>query len=118
MSKPIFADNVVQKQSLHKLIEIPPQGTISKGLLETNNTKTVLFGMDEGQSISDHRSVFPATLHVWEGEIIINVEGTDYKMVENDFLFMPPNAVHRLNAIRPAKFLLTLMKNPGSEKTK
>ncbi len=110
MSNPIINENQITFYHLNDLVEIPTQGTISKGLLETHQTKVILFAMDEGQEISEHKSSFPASVVVWEGEMNFSVEEKDYIMKSGDFLFMPSNAIHKLKAIKPTRFILTLMK--------
>lgn len=89
---------------------IVPGANVSKPLLNLPEGKLVLFAMDAGQEISDHHAPFIATVHVLEGRLLFGVAGKDREMGPSDWLVMPPNAPHRLRALEPTRFLLTMLK--------
>jgi quercetin dioxygenase-like cupin family protein len=51
-----------------------------------------------------------ASVHMLDGRLKFGVDGKDREMRANDWLIMPPNAPHRLSAIEPTRFVLTLFK--------
>ena len=83
---------------------------MSKPLLNLPEGKIVIFAMDAGQEMSEHRAPFVATVHVLEGRLRFGVESADRVMGPNDWLLMPANAPHRLTALEPTRFVLTLFK--------
>jgi quercetin dioxygenase-like cupin family protein len=87
-----------------------PGATVSKPLLNLPEGKIVIFAMDAGQEMSEHRAPFVATVHVLEGRLRFGVESADRVMGPNDWLLMPANAPHRLTALEPTRFVLTLFK--------
>ena len=84
--------------------------TVSKPLLNLPEGKVVLFAMDAGQEMSEHRAPFVATVHVLDGRLMFVVGGLEREMGANDCLVMPADAQHRLRAIEPTRFVLTLFK--------
>mgnify|MGYP000853986502 CR=1 FL=1 len=83
---------------------------VSTPLLNMPQGKVVLFAMDAGQEMSEHRAPFVATVHVLEGRLRFAVGDEERVMGPDDWLVMPANAPHRLTAEEPTRFLLTLFK--------
>ncbi|NUQ51641.1 MAG: cupin domain-containing protein [Phycisphaerales bacterium] len=84
--------------------------TVSRALLNTPDGRVIVFAMDAGQEMSEHRAPFMASVQVLDGRLSFGVDGKDREMRANDWLIMPPNAPHRLLAIEPTRFVLTLFK--------
>lgn len=84
--------------------------TVSRALLNTPDGRVIVFAMDAGQEMSEHRASFMASVQVLDGRLKFGVDGKDREMRANDWLIMPPNAPHRLLAIEPTRFVLTLFK--------
>ncbi|MBS0191049.1 MAG: cupin domain-containing protein [Planctomycetes bacterium] len=87
-----------------------PGATVSKPLLNLPEGKVVIFAMDAGQEMSEHRAPFVATVQVLEGRLRFGVDSAEKIMGPNDWLLMPANAPHRLTALEPTRFVLTLFK--------
>lgn len=83
---------------------------VSTPLLNMPQGKVVLFAMDAGQEISEHRAPFVATVHVLEGRLRFALGADERVMGPDEWLVMPANAPHRLSAEEPTRFLLTLFK--------
>lgn len=83
---------------------------VSTPLLNMPQGKVVLFAMDAGQEMSEHRAPCVATVHVLEGRLRFAVGDEERVMGPDDWLVMPANAPHRLTAEEPTRFLLTLFK--------
>lgn len=110
MAAPLFDATSPQFVELLASCPVVPGATVSKALLNLPEGKVVLFSMDAGQEMSDHRAPFVTTVHVLEGRLRFGVEGVEREMGPNDWLLMPVNAVHRLAALEPTRFILTLFK--------
>lgn len=110
MAKPLFDVTETVGAEIADLIPIVPGGIVSKALIDTGACKQILFSMDAGQEISEHKAPFPATVHVLEGELDFDVEGAARRMKAGSWLLMPPDAPHGLRALAPCRFLLTLIK--------
>lgn len=89
---------------------VVPGATVSKPVMNAPQGKVVVFAMDAGQEISEHRAPFVATVHVLGGRVRLGINGVEREMAANDWLIMPADAPHRLAALEPAHFVLTLFK--------
>lgn len=110
MVKAMFETGATGFAKLLDAVPIVQGAVVSKPLLNTDGCKMVVFAMDEGQSIHEHRAPYVATLHVLDGRLDFSVLGKKYEMVANDWLVMPLDAKHDLTAMAPTRFLLTLLR--------
>lgn len=110
MAKPLFDATAVHHGNLDELCPVVPAAIVSKPLIDTGVLKQILFSMDAGQDISEHRAPYVATVHVLRGRMRFSVGGEPRVMGPSDWLVMPPNAPHDLIAEEPTVFLLTLVK--------
>lgn len=111
MASPLFNATAPEFIELLQTCPIVSGATVSKPLLNLAPGKLVLFAMDAGQEISEHRSPFVTTVHVLEGRLHFSVDGKSREMGPQDWLVMPAHAPHQLQAIEPTRFLLTLLKS-------
>lgn len=110
MASPLFDATESRFIELLQSCPIVPGATVSKPLLNLPEGKVVVFAIDAGQEISEHRAPFVALVHVIAGHLRFAVDGEERDMRPHDWLVMPPNAPHRLSAAEPTHFLLTLFK--------
>lgn len=112
MATPLFDGSSSQFIELLAACPIVPGAIVSKPLLNLPEGRVVVFAMDAGQEISEHRAPFTSTVQVLDGRLRFGVETTEREMEPHDWLVMPANAPHRLTALQPTRFLLTLLKRP------
>jgi quercetin dioxygenase-like cupin family protein len=108
MAAPLLNATVPEFLDLLQICPIVPGATVSKPLLNLPEGKVVIFAMDAGQEMSEHRAPFVATVQVLEGRLRFGVDSAEKIMGPNDWLLMPANAPHRLTALEPTRFVLTL----------
>lgn len=111
MAKPLFNNDAVQASNLLEQIECTPSGTVSKTLLNRPDFKQVLFAMDAGQELSEHRAPYLALVQVLDGRLRMHVAGKAHLLEPASWLSMPPNTPHDVQAVTPTRFLLTLVKS-------
>jgi quercetin dioxygenase-like cupin family protein len=109
-AKPLFNGESVQSGDLAGLGPIVDGAIVSKTLIDTGALKQILFAMDAGQEISDHKAPYVATVHVLDGSLRFTVDDQELDMPAGQWLVMPPHAPHALRAESPCLFLLTLVK--------
>jgi quercetin dioxygenase-like cupin family protein len=112
MATPLFDASSPQFVELLSTCPIVPGAIVSKPLLNLPEGRVVLFAMDAGQQISEHRAPFISIVHVLAGRLRFGVETTEREMGPHDWLVMPANAPHHLLALEPTRFILTLLKRP------
>lgn len=111
MATPLFPTDQTHQANLVELAEPVEGGILSKPLIDTGGLKQILFSMDTGQSISEHRVPFVATVHVLSGSLSFRVGGRPYQLEANDWLVMPAGEPHDLEAREPVRFLLSMVKS-------
>ena len=110
MAKPLFEVDAVHVANLIELVEGVSCGTVSKTLVDQPGFKQVLFAMDAGQQLSEHRAPYLALVQVLDGRLRMRVGGHDHVLEPSSWLLMPPDAPHDVHAQQPTRFLLTLVK--------
>ncbi|MEZ6189853.1 MAG: cupin domain-containing protein [Phycisphaerales bacterium] len=110
MAKALYTTEHVSCANLLDLTPIVPGATVSKPLVNSDAIRQVVFAMDAGQSMSEHRAPFVAVVHVLDGELKFGVDGETRTLKAHDWLVMPPDMPHDLDALKPTRFLLTLVK--------
>ncbi|MDZ8087662.1 MAG: cupin domain-containing protein [Nostoc sp. DedQUE12b] len=93
---------------LREQIQYPSAGVFSKVLLKDNACQYTLFCLAANTDISEHTSIWNATINVIEGRGILSLSGEDIQLEHGIFVFMPANAPHALKAEENLTFLLTL----------
>jgi quercetin dioxygenase-like cupin family protein len=112
MANPLCDGTIAQFTNLLDVCPIVPGAIVSKPLLNLPEGKAVVFAMDAGQEISEHRAPFASTVLVLDGRLRFAVGATEREMGPHDWLVMPPGEAHRLSALEPTRFVLTLLKRP------
>ena len=110
MAKPVFAADVSLDANLLELCPIVEGAIVSKPLIDTGPMKLVLFAVDAGQEISQHRAPYVATVQVLAGRMTFGYAGKTIEMQTNDWVLLKPDEAHNLTAVEPTQFLLTLVK--------
>ena len=95
---------------LESMIEFAQDGIVSKTLVKTSGKEVSLFCMSAGQSISTHKSSFPAMIHVIRGDGIVTLHKETYHAKPNAWFYMPAQLPHAVEATQNLVFLLTLFK--------
>jgi quercetin dioxygenase-like cupin family protein len=114
MAQPLFGFDAVSEANLLELIICVKSGTVRKTLMDAPGLKQVLFAMDAGQELSEHRSPYLALVHVLDGTMRMRVNGQDHALRPASWLLMPPDTPHDVHADEPTRFLLTLMRTSSS----
>ena len=101
---------------LASLIDYSEGGIISKQLIKSPAGNITLFSFDKGEGLSEHRAPFDALVQVLEGSANITVNGTLFIVKAGESIVFPANAPHALTAAERFKMLLTMIKEPATEK--
>ena len=96
--------------SLKGLIDYQPDSVVSKEVLRTPNGTVTLFAFDEDQGFSEHTAPFDVLVSIVEGEAEITISGTTHTVKEGEIIRMPAGEPHALQAKRPFKMLLIMLK--------
>jgi quercetin dioxygenase-like cupin family protein len=107
-------DESVAKSSKLKLdqsVDYSAGAIVSKTLLKGDSGNLTLFSFDKGQGLSEHSAPFDASILVLDGEGEIKIGGKAHLLKKDEFIIMPANIPHAVNAVKPFKMLLIMIKN-------
>lgn len=108
--RPVIDSNSEMILSLPAEIQYAPNGIVSRTLLRTENSRTVLFGFAEGQELTEHTSTQHAVVLILSGACEFSLAGKSHNLKTGDLVYMPPNLPHALKATQQFSMLLTLTK--------
>jgi quercetin dioxygenase-like cupin family protein len=111
--RPLIAAGCEKILSLPAETQYTANGIVSRTLLSTANSRTVLFGFAEGQELTEHTSTQHALVQILSGACEFSLAGVPRGLKTGDLLYMPPNLPHAVKATEQFSMLLTLFKPAG-----
>jgi len=108
--KPLINPEQEKILSLAQETKFTANGIVSRTLLNTGNSRVVLFGFAEGQELSEHTSTQHALIQILSGECEFSLAGKWHHLKAGDLLYMPPHLPHGVKALTQFSMLLTLSK--------
>lgn len=100
--KQVFAPNDV--------IAYAEGGIVSKEFIHSNAGSITFFAFDAGQRLSEHTAPFDAVIQVIDGEAEIMIDGELFHPKAGEMIVIPQNAPHAVNAAKPFKMMLTMIR--------
>lgn len=94
------------------LVDYEEGRVISRTLAQNDALSLTLFAFDEGEGLSTHAAPGDAMVQVLDGEVMLNIGGKEIVAKAGEAVVMPADVPHSVNAVRPFKMLLTLVKRP------
>lgn len=91
-------------------IEYAKDAVVSRTIIKKTTGTVTLFAFDEGQGLSPHVAPFDALVQVLDGECSFSIEDTKFPMTTGDCIILPAGKIHAVEAVRPFKMLLTMIK--------
>ncbi len=95
---------------LASMVEAQAGSVVSRTLVKKEKGTVTLFAFDAGQGLSEHTAPFDALVQVLEGEAEVRISGTQHRLAAGEAILMPANEPHALQAPRPFKMLLTMIR--------
>ena len=93
-----------------ELVDYTEGGVVSKELVHSNAGSVTLFSFDAGQGLSQHTAPFDAFIQVIDGEMVLNVEGTDHRIKAGESFIIPSGALHSVKAEQRFKMIITMIR--------
>lgn len=93
-----------------ELVDYTEGGVVSKELVHSNAGSVTLFSFDAGQGLSQHTAPFDAFIQVVDGEMVLNVEGTDHRIKASESFIIPSGALHSVKAEQRFKMIITMIR--------
>ncbi len=105
-----MAENFTYFMDLEDLIDsFPPESILSRNIYQDESVKSILFGFQPGQELSQHTASVPAILHFLRGEATL-VLGEETKSAQaGTWIHLPAHLSHSIKAETETLMLLTLL---------
>jgi quercetin dioxygenase-like cupin family protein len=95
--------------NLEDLIDsFPPDSILSRTVFQDKSMKTILFGFQPGQELSEHTASVPAVIHFIEGEADLTLGDESTAAQAGTWVHLPPDLPHSILAKTKVLMLLTL----------
>ena len=99
--------------SLTELVDYEEGRVVSRTSAQNSRVSLTLFAFDAGEGLSAHSSPGDALAHILDGECLITIEGEEMIVGPGEAVVMPANIPHAVQANKPFKMLLAVVKSPG-----
>ena len=97
---------------LTELVDYEEGSVVSRTLAQNSGVSLTLFAFDAGEGLSAHSSPGDALAHILDGDALITIDGEEMAVGSGEAIVMPANIPHAVQADRPFKMLLTVVKSP------
>jgi quercetin dioxygenase-like cupin family protein len=92
------------------LVDYQDGAVVSREVVRGEKGSVTIFSFDEGQGLSEHTAPFDATVFILDGEAEVIIDGDPFLLGAGDMVIMPAGKPHSLNAVKPFKMLLILVR--------
>ncbi len=105
-----MSEETLYIEDLEGLIDVfPPDSILSRTVYQDESLKTILFGFQPGQELSEHTASVPAILHFIKGQAEV-VLGDEHQIARRGtWIHLPANLSHSILAQDNTLMLLTLI---------
>jgi len=91
-------------------IDYSKDAVVSKTIIKKSTGTITLFAFDAGQGLSPHVAPFDALVQILDGECSFSIEESKFRMGSGDCIILPAGKIHAVEALKPFKMLLTMIK--------
>lgn len=114
MDKPILIKNIPYSEPhvLVDLVDYEKGRVVSRTFSQNEGLSLTLFAFDEGEGLSTHAAPGDAMVQVLDGEVMLTIGGKEVVAKAGEVVVMPADVPHSVNATKPFKMLLTVVKKP------
>lgn len=91
-------------------IDYAKDAVVSMTIIKKPSGTVTLFAFDQGQGLSPHVAPFDALVQVLDGACSFSIEEVSYLMETGDCIILPAGKIHAVEATKPFKMLLTMIK--------
>ena len=103
-------DMIGTTSNLKNLVAYQDGSIVSREIIKKPAGTVTILAFDKGQGLSEHTAPFDALVYVSDGEAEITISGNTQIVKEGDFVIMPANQPHAVQAKVPFKMMLIMVK--------
>lgn len=97
-------------QNLADSVDYQPGSVVSRIVLKNSGGTVTAFAFDVDQGLSEHTTPFEALIQVVDGEATITIGGSAHTVRAGQWIRLPANVPHAVNAPTRVKMILTMLK--------
>lgn len=91
------------------LVEIQPEATVSRTVMQAEGARVVLFSFDAGQVLTEHTAAVPALLQVLDGHLRVTADGRTVELLPGGLIHLAARLPHAVEALEPSRLQLTML---------
>lgn len=103
-------DLIGKALTMSELVAYQDGSVVSKTLIDKKIGTLTLFSFDSGQGLSEHTAPYDAFVQVVDGEAEVTIGGQNHVVGAGQMIIMPANKPHSLQAVKPFKMLLVMIR--------
>jgi len=96
---------------LKDLLDYQDGSVVSREVIKKETGTVTLFAFDKGQGLSEHTAPFDAMVQILDGAASIKISGKEHIVNSGEFIIMPANEPHALDATERFKMMLVMIKS-------
>lgn len=96
--------------NLSEMVEYGMGSVVSRTLVKNAAGNLTLFAFDKGQGLSEHTAPFDAVVQILDGEAELTIGADTVTAIMGQCVLMPANVPHALQAVKPFKMLLVMIR--------
>ena len=100
--------HMVDIADLASMIEVQTEATVSRTVLKEDGLRTVLFGFDKDQVLTEHTAAMPVRIQGLEGKLRIGAEGRETVLQPGGVVYLGARLPHTVYALEPSKMVLSM----------
>ena len=105
-------DELISKAiNTSEFIQYSENSIVSKQLIKEETGTITLFALDKSQSLSEHTAPFDAFVQIVDGKGEFIIDGKVMIVSNGEFIILPANIPHAVNAVERFKMLIVMIKN-------
>ena len=93
------------------LLDYQPDAIVSREILKQPTGSVTVFAFAKGQGLSEHTAPFDALGQVIDGTATVTIRGQPHTVPAGEFILMPANQPHALQAPTNFKMILTMIRS-------
>jgi len=101
----------VTPQAVADLVQYQEGAIVSRILIKKPTGSVTAFAFAAGQSLSEHTVPYDALVQLLDGEADITIAGQPHHLSTGQWILLPADQPHAVQAVTPFKMLLTMLRS-------
>jgi quercetin dioxygenase-like cupin family protein len=95
---------------MEDLVKVQDGSVVSRTVIDRPEGTVTAFAFDGGQALSEHSAPYDALVQMIQGAMEIKVGGVPHSVKAGEWLMMPADVPHSVEAMEPSIMVLTMVR--------